>query len=137
MKKSILAAAVLMLFAFSAPKAYSCSCAEVTQLSEFKRSESVFIGKFIKPTKNGAKFKITKSWKGAKAGKTIELEYIDLDGCNYDFKFVSGKNYLIYGVRSKADQRLYISLDCGRSNPVERAQEDIKNMDEIAKSEKK
>ena len=136
MKKTIIALAVSMVLAFSAFDAFACSCAGITQKKEFERSEQVFVGQFVKHTENGARFKISRSWKGLKAGNIIELSYFDLDGCNRDFTFTEGKKYLIYGVRASDDRKLFISLDCGRSNPVEWASEDLKNMAKIARRQK-
>lgn len=131
--KTIFFAPIIFLFlTLFSSNAFACSCGGITQLEEFKRSESVFIGKFIRQTETGVELKITKSWKGAKAGKTITLSYFDFDGCDYDLKFVRGKKYLIYAVRS-AKRELFVSVDCGRSRAVEHAEEDIKNMSRVAK----
>lgn len=74
MKKTILALLVLMLFAFSPQNTFACSCSSPTQKEEFKRSKAVFIGEFIRNTEeNGVELKVTKSWKGVKAGEIIKL----------------------------------------------------------------
>lgn len=128
MKTTISVVFVFLFFTFFSSNAFACTCGGITQGEEFRRSESVFVGKFIRQTETGVELKIIKSWKGAKAGKIITLSYFELDGCDYDLNFVRGKKYLICAVRS-AELGLFVSADCGRSRGVE----DIKNMSNVAK----
>lgn len=134
MKVILFATFVFLFLVFSPSNAYACSCGEVTQQEEFERAESVFIGKFTKRLENGrVELKITKSWKGVKAGEIISLFLVDIIGCDYDIKLVRNKKYLIYAVRSVSfSEGLFISLDCGRSRATKHAKEDIKNMDKVA-----
>ena len=139
MKKPFYGLFVFLILAFAASNAYSCSCGENTQRQEFKRSKFVFIGKFIKyggdeQTGTLVELKITKSWKGGQAGRNITLNYADLDGCDYDLNFMPGKQYLIYAVQSSDKKYTFVSVDCGRSRPIEDAINDIKKMDKVARS---
>ena len=73
-----------------------------------------------------AQFLVKKSWKGIKAGETLSMIYIDLEGCDYDLNPVKGEQYLIYAVST--DRGLFISVDCGRSRAIIDAKKDLKKM---------
>ena len=134
MKRLFYGICIFLILVFASPDAYSCSCSKYSQRKEYKRAKSVFIGSFVKATENQVELKVIKSWKGVKAGRSISLTYVDLNGCDYDLNFVAGKEYLIYAVRSKSDGDLFISVDCGGSKSVEDAKADLKNIDRIAKN---
>jgi len=125
---------LMLLFLFMATvNAYSCDCAESRQNKEFKRSAAVFVGEFIRENEFGVELKVTKVWKGATAEQIILLEYIDIAGCDYDLRFISGNKYLIYAVEVGRG-KLVISVDCGRSRAIEDAKADLKKMDKLAKN---
>jgi hypothetical protein len=71
-------------------------------------------------------------WKGVKVGRNISLSNINLDGCDYDLKFVAGKEYLIYTIRF--EKELFVSVDCGGSKAVEDAGKDLKNVVKIVRN---
>lgn len=133
---------IFLFLAFASSYAYSCSCAAPTQTEAFKASESIFIGKFVRRTdpksessiESKIELKIKKSWKGAKAGKIISLQFFELAGCNYDIEFVRGEKYLIYAYRTASDRILRFDVDCGRSRALKDSGDDIKNMKKVAKS---
>lgn len=140
MKRVILITTLFFILLFLASsEASACSCSSDAQEEEFKQSEMVFIGEFVKETgvrvkfpNAGAKFKITKSWKGRKKGKTVWITYIDFIGCGYDIEPVAGKKYLIYARRING--KLTMDIDCGRSRSIEDAAKDIENMKNAAEN---
>jgi hypothetical protein len=141
MKPLGFAGIIFFLLVFAPVVAYGCSCSPPTQIEEFKKAQSVIIGRFIETTGKGSKFRIVKSWKGAKANKIIFLNILILD-CGLEIELVKGNEFLLY-VPTQKGKPLYENKNptlwfvCGRSNSAGRAQEDIKNMDKIAEESKK
>ena len=134
-------AVILFLIVLIPNVAYGCSCTQPTQADEFKNSRTVIIGRFIEETDKGSKFRVIRSWKGAKVNKIIYLNLFVLD-CGLEVNFVKDKDFLLY-VPSKQstawaeNNSPTIWFVCGRSKEAEDAQEDIENMDKISTENKK
>lgn len=140
MKNIGLLGILFFLFVFAPIVAYGCSCSEPPQIEEFKNAQSVMIARFIETNKKGSKFRVVKSWKGTKANKIIYLNIFILD-CGLEIDLVRGNEFLLY-VPPQKGKPLYENKNptvwfvCGRSDSVEKSQEDIKNMDKIAAESK-
>lgn len=76
-----------------------------------------------------------KSWKGAKENTVIYLNILVLD-CGLKIDLVKGNEFLLYVPPLKKEPLFEnnnptVWFICGRSDSVEKAEEDIVNMDKI------
>lgn len=134
MKKIIYPTIILAILMLTASDIIACSCGQPSQKGAFKDSATVFIGKIEEITeKEGIKFQVLRAWKGVEKDSVITLGAFDIEGCDYDFEWVKGKEFLIYA--QLLEGKLFLMVDCSRNRAVgdEEAREDIKNMDKIAK----
>ena len=110
-------------------KTFACSCSYMpTHSVDFRKSSAVFIGEVLEtdlkipfpeklintPFIQATKFKVEKSWKGAKSSEFIAwAENADLCG----FKPQTGKKYLVY-VRKYEGVYVFDTF-CSRTRPIE------------------
>ncbi|HLM01919.1 MAG TPA: hypothetical protein VK400_12765 [Pyrinomonadaceae bacterium] len=110
-------------------EAAACGCIYIpTHSVDFRKSKAVFIGEVIdndvkmpfpedlrnSPFMYAIKFRLEKSWKGAKSGEfTAWAGYIG--GCG--FKPLVGKKYLVY-VRKYKGNHIFDTA-CSRARPIE------------------
>ena len=97
----------LMLFLCCASSALACSCDEINYRREFAKAKVVFIGEALEYKDNPnvkqdgfliVKFKVVKSWKGAKQPEiTIPTTF----GLACGFYVEPGKDYLVYAYGEK------------------------------------
>lgn len=111
---------------------------EAAVLKEFHDSSAVFSGEILEWSKGKIKFKVNKIWKG-EAAEEITLSYLYyvkekgetyVDGCSYEY-FKVGKSYLVYADIFENVLQVY---GCSRTQPLNKAERDIKILDNLKQS---
>ncbi len=108
----------LILLLFCVSSALACSCDEINYRREFAKAKAVFIGEALEYRENPnvkqdglliVRFKVEKSWKGAKQSEIILPTRM---GLVCGFYVEPGKKYLVYAY----GKEMYIPTVCSASN---------------------
>jgi hypothetical protein len=149
MKKIILLACLVCVFAFSAQRVSACSCAEPSPNAfvGFEVSDAVFVGKAIEvkeveiPYKNKAgwftvelevKFRVERTLKGLEGSEVILRTGSGCCSCGYEFE--KGQKYLVYAYHYKG---MLNTNYCTRTKPLAYAAKDLEEIGKRQKEEKK
>jgi hypothetical protein len=151
MKRLILTAALMGMFALCAQDSPACSCIMPDVPQAFHQARAVFVGEvaeIIKPrTDNHAappadrlytvKFRVEKSWKGAGFQEVTVPEIILLSdqgraGCFSWGSFVEGSKYLVYAEETK-DGNMGVLFSCNRTASLTTASKDLKELERMSK----
>lgn len=135
MKRIVLVMLMFVVAAMNADVTSACSCSGIRQRKAFRKAEAVFIGQALSYIDNPnvkedgylvVRFKVEKSWKGAKNQEIIVAsEFGHPELCN-GFHIEEGKRYLIYAYRE--GKTLVARTTCDRSTPAQYAAEDVKSL---------
>jgi hypothetical protein len=128
-------------------------------ISDFNRTEAVFIGKVVSIDGFLVTFEVGKVWKGELPARfTMSTGKIKMannsvksSSCDYDFE--NGKSYLVFarhrrsafseegiadanffGAELPGQKHLLVSSQAGRTKPLEKAKQAIANLDQIVRS---
>lgn len=151
MKRIILAACVFVMFAPSVSMARVLSCPKLPIPEAIERAGAIFIGEvveIVEPLSSDTtgplprdfyilKFKVEKAWKGVKAQEVSVLS----DHGRHQFAFPAvrkGEKYLVYAEHPYSpegpEKAWLIITNCTRTMPLIKANDDIKELEELAKS---
>ena len=142
MKHTFLAAALVGIFALSAPYAYACFCLTPEVRQAFSDASAVFVGEvseIAEPRTNDPKapiadrlyavtLKVEKSFKGV----TFLREIVILSdqgraGCFSWGLFLKGRKYLVYAEEGFG-KRLAVLFSCNRTASLGNASKDLKQL---------
>jgi hypothetical protein len=151
MKRLILTAALVGIFALCAQDSRACSCIMPEVAQAFNQARAVFVGEvaeIIKPRTDNTeapladrlytvKFKVEKSWKGAGFREVSVPEIIVLSdqgraGCFSWGSFLEGRKYLVYAEETK-EGNMAVLFSCNRTISLANASKDLKELQRMSK----